>query len=561
MSGFAPRSDRDLLANRQAQFDASIEAGNIDPFVYPFDSFAAGLLILCLWIPTPRIVRYAAFACIIYLSTSTVRRCRSLGMAGGYGIGLACGWCILWSATMLIFNDVQKDFRRIEKWRMRPGGEELATAEQSNGIVSSGAPQGYESSEAGKNSDFRKRKSYQDANGTMESYEGANESAKSQDSPPTPTPDLLWQPYPRSIPHRLEWSLDLISNFRGPGWSWRISGLPPLPAPLQEQLRRSSSKNADPQEDLTTPVKPSANHQDIKQLLRSAAIQFATLYLIIDLLKVLMMHDPYFWGLPSPQQPPTYLPTLITQSSILTKSYRLILSLSGTIVALNFIFTLSPFFFAGILGHYFPNFTRIPFTEPFLYPRMQGPFTSVFDNGLAGWWGKWWQQMFRFGFSSPSRYLIHKLGWNHRDPKAKTLQLFVAFALSGSLHACASYTQFAPARPLTGPLAFFILQAIGTLAQTALVAALAKNGIVPQLPQWIKRVANLAFLILWFYFTGPLLVDDFARGGIWLFEPVPVSPLRGLGFGAEGEGWWCWHGKWVRFWRGERWWSSGLAIL
>jgi len=61
------------------------------------------------------------------------------------------------------------------------------------------------------------------------------------------------------------------------------------------------------------------------------------------------------------------------------------------------------------------------------------------------------------------------------------------------------------------------------------------------------------------YFTAPLLVDDFARGGIWLFEPVPFSLFRGLGLGSEGDGWWCCGGGLVEWRSGEGWWDTGIA--
>jgi hypothetical protein len=60
----------------------------------------------------------------------------------------------------------------------------------------------------------------------------------------------------------------------------------------------------------------------------------------------------------------------------------------------------------------------------------------------------------------------------------------------------------------------------------------------------------------WLALTGPLLVDDFARCGVWLFEPVPVSLVRGL----TGQGWWCWGGRWVGWWQGRYWWETGIAI-
>jgi len=57
-----------------------------------------------------------------------------------------------------------------------------------------------------------------------------------------------------------------------------------------------------------------------------------------------------------------------------------------------------------------------------------------------------------------------------------------------------------------------------------------------------------------------LPVDDFARDRLWLYEPVPVSPLRALGLGVRGDGWWCWGGQWLYLYMGVRWWKSGMAF-
>ena len=86
-----------------------------------------------------------------------------------------------------------------------------------------------------------------------------------------------------------------------------------------------------------------------------------------------------------------------------------------------------------------------------------------------------------------------------------------------------------------------------------------KKGVMQRIPKVVRRAANLGIVTVWLYFTSPLLVDDFARGGIWLFEPVPISLWRGLGFGPEGEGWWCWYGGLLKWRSGGAWWDSGIA--
>lgn len=73
-------------------------------------------------------------------------------------------------------------------------------------------------------------------------------------------------------------------------------------------------------------------------------------------------------------------------------------------------------------------------------------------------------------------------------------------------------------------------------------------------------MGNFAVTMIWLYWTAPLLVDDFARGGVWLYEPLIISPLRILGFGAyDDSGWNLWSG--LVFWRsgrGSR--DTGLAF-
>ena len=161
-----------------------------------------------------------------------------------------------------------------------------------------------------------------------------------------------------------------------------------------------------------------------------------------------------------------------------------------------------------------------------------------------------------FGISEPSRCLISKFRLNPRGSLARILQVTIAFALSGSLHAAGSYTQFADTKPLR-PFLFFMVQGLGSLGQRTVTRSLGTKN----LPQWLRRTGNGLFVLIWAYYTGPLLADDFARGGIWLFEPLPFSLFRGLGLGSQEDGFNCWHGKWFRLWNRGRWWERGFAII
>ena len=293
-------------------------------------------------------------------------------------------------------------------------------------------------------------------------------------------------------------------------------------------------------------------------LLRRSATVFVRNYLILDLLKTLIAHDPYFWGiigitdLPAPG----YLPTIIQQSLIAIKSARLLISLAAISYALQFIFSLGPIVFIGLLGP-----ARIGARgEAWMYPDQFGAFSNVLDKGLAGWWGGWWHQTFRFAFQEPARRAVEALGWDPHAPKAKLLQVSIAFVLSGILHMCGSYTQVGETWPVRGPFCFFVSQMLGLTLQMAAAGALKRVGVRQNAPRWSRRAANFAFAHVWLYFTAPLLLDDFARGGVWLFEPIPVSIFRGLGFGSSNDGVWQWTGQLARWHSGRHWWESGIAL-
>ena len=110
-------------------------------------------------------------------------------------------------------------------------------------------------------------------------------------------------------------------------------------------------------------------------------------------------------------------------------------------------------------------------------------------------------------------------------------------------------------------MAFFLLQAVGIFVEACLTQAAKEAGLGGNLPSWLKRGWTFLYVHVWFYYTAHLLCDDFAQAGVWLFEPIPISLFRGLGFGPDArDGWWCWGGQLVRWHRGDTWWTTGIAF-
>jgi hypothetical protein len=193
--------------------------------------------------------------------------------------------------------------------------------------------------------------------------------------------------------------------------------------------------------------------------------------------------------------------------------------------------------------------------------------------------------MFRFGISVPGLYLTNNLfhpflsrrGVSQQQIKliARAAQVVIAFTLTAAIHAAASATSFpacgeAMQRPVLGSGAFFAMQGVGVVVWGAVQNTLwtsswwkaqkAHGGSGLEVWMIVGNVVNLLGTAGWLYLTAPLFADDVARCGIWLFEPLPVSPFRGL----RGEGWWRWGGRWARVeagsaW-GRRWWEGGVAV-
>lgn len=253
---------------------------------------------------------------------------------------------------------------------------------------------------------------------------------------------------------------------------------------------------------------------------------------------------------------PAWLPVAVRSSLFLTKTWRLLISLWAIYTALCTVFRLGPAFFCGILGSEWAGLRGEAWMNPY---DMYGAYSNILDKGLAGWWGGWWHQIFRFGFEAPATGLLAVIGVDKRKTTGKVISLLMAFFLSGCLHASGSYTQLGDTRPLLGPMRFFLLQAFGIMLQIIGVEVLKRTGVVGRCPKVVRRFANFVLVHVWLFYTAPLLVDDFARGGIWLFEPVAISPLRGLGFGQPDDGWWCWEHQRIWWRSGKHWWDTGIV--
>ncbi|KAJ5619034.1 hypothetical protein N7510_003018 [Penicillium lagena] len=546
----------EIVQDYEHKLDALLEKGIYKPvFLYHAVLFNilpwAGLVI-------PRRIQYARpliFALCLALAADIFSSRRALLGANGYMIGLMTAWWLVWSTTLFVFSDLEHDFQRIERWSVADG-QSLGSTECVSLTKVDSNPEDEqdclllekeEYAHDQSNGGAVVRQTSQDPNATAIAA-----SARQIDH-------FHWQSYPRNPGHRIEWCAGLLFNLRGPEWNWRAPHLGPLPRSVHAQLHPGFGSSRLKASDDTT-------YTTAKQRLQNAFLTCLKAYILLDILKVLMMRDPYFRGTAPPDSPPPFPFHHFALHPLLTRFYHLAFSCTGVFVALNFVTSFNPLIFLG-LSLAFPNasqaLTAAPLDAPWLYGDTFGPFLSpILDHGLAGCWGRWWHQLFRHGFTATANWVISHLPehWASHVQIRRITHVVVAFSLSGFVHACGSYTQLTDTRPLAGPMLFFCMQSVAVMAEYVF-----KTSILPKLPlhaapRSLKRAANATFVFCWLFFSGAFIADDFARGGLWLMEPVPVSPLRGLGL-ANGEGWWCWGRPWFRYWSDGSYWGSGVRVI
>ena len=617
-----------IRAHQRHVYHSSVASGAITPLTYPSGTYHIGILLLFLLIPPSsrlhsRATRYSTFALVVAWHFYLVTNVRALNEAVGYLWGVASAWVVLWGFCLCVVRDGKVEFARVHA-EVREGGADSVgrVKEDGNGgaVTGSGSAVDLPSS-AG----VRRRDGGGDG---FEDQDSAARSPSSFNEPDVKCVKYYWQPYPTDglLSSRINWTWDLFSTFRGPHWNWRIPTLPSLPPHVQQQLSTNSVPNgatstvsaqepasdSPPNSTKDTPVsRTGVRRFDTRATcIRHNLILLLIGYLIIDLLLTLSHHDPYFRLGQSTQQPaPSHFPTLLRDSVLLRRIYRLLFTMTVVWIALRTVFCLEPLFFVGVLGPLVDKgdvgaqwYVR---SRPWAHPEYWGRWSMVAERGLAGWWGGWWHQAFRVGFDEGSRFLVERVcavaegfvGWvggssadgqrikrtedahagakeerlDDRDtdrwrvsPQTqKLLTVFTAFSLSGFIHASGSAMMngHAHSRPLRASFLFFFLQAVGAVLEQGLRTTFSRYIKPGSASSWASRLFNFTFAHAWMLLTGDLFADDLARGGLWLYEPVLLSPARALGLGVSGDGVFCWGGVWVGWWGGGgSWWLSGVAF-
>lgn len=528
--------------------------------------------------------RWLVWFTIVYIEYNNLMYSSSIEPATGYMTGMLAVWAVIWSSVWLVWTRPQFTARRVERrpkkkalqhvngyasddertdedrkpkldakgrrvsfaasgWDMpdHKSSANLGGANVNGDITTAPVSEAEESaangSKANANSEDRREK--------LE-VELAKAKANAQFQANKDEWEYFWQPYPDTFGKRLGWVVDLILSFRGQGWNFSIPSNPPLPPAIAESLGEPVSRSLHSRVGVQ-------RFQSRRELARYQLPKYLLCYIILDFVKMHILWDPFFrtgdHSAPAPFYLASFPPWFVLY-------IRRNIQLIGIITAIEFTELLAPIVFCLILG---PNIMGLR-GAAWQYPTTWGGFPVILSKSLNGLWGGWWHQTFRIGFAAPSNYLIRH-GWMKRKSLlGQIIQLSIAFFISGSLHVCASITQLPVTEPW-GPLRFFMAQVPGILLQAVFCAIFQSQ--INKTPMWARKTCNLLFSMVWLFATSGPFVDDMCRGGVWLFEPLPWSPLRALGLGPHGESMWPWKGIYGAYWESPvgRWWESGWALF
>lgn len=203
---------------------------------------------------------------------------RARSAAAAFGLGLMCAWGILWVFAITIAYDCQSDFKRYQRSEhesnIEPNDDTIH--KHNNGTAISN----------GQSTELRKR-----TGPALEKTPDPKQSTSMKRR------KVFWESYPSSFSiERLNWVLDVFTNFRGVGWTYETNGVPSPPHSVQVDLGMASASKQDAVDKLTskTGIRRYSNHHE---LLKDVAIGIAYGYFALDAIKTIMHNDPYFWGM------------------------------------------------------------------------------------------------------------------------------------------------------------------------------------------------------------------------------------------------------------------------
>ncbi|KAF4972179.1 hypothetical protein FZEAL_9641 [Fusarium zealandicum] len=521
-------------------FERAVAEGTRSPLILPY-SLLVPFLVPHLYLAIPHRnrpwlyrSRWLIVAFVLIFDANIIRNMSSMNVACAYSTGLMGVWGILMTLDLLVWNRPQFDYARVIKVD-RKKEEKLLNGTSENHIDKLNGSH--------RENGLQRRKPSTIVGTSSEGVKGDSDHSNLDNS------HYVWQTFPEngSLGERLNWTFDLATNFRKIGWNYATTSVsgPIIP----EKIIGGDAVSLD-----DIPVVSRSGYRcslTQAEFVWTRIRNFAVVYVILDACAVLMVKDPYFiYGLDHGLE----LPQLLQQlPPWLLLVYREVLTLAGIYAAIQAIFNLHDLFQCYVFSYLYPIRGEL-----WQYSSTFGSFSQVFDRGLAGWWGSWWHQTFRLQFIAPAAYLVRHGYLTKRTVVAQVVTMYISFFQSGLLHAAGSVSCMRTTKTWRA-LVFFLLQPPGIIVQLLLNHGI--DMLFPDTPRNLRQAFNLVFCLAWLQLTTPPLANDFASAGLWLLEPVPISPLRWLGWGHPNDHWWRLNRDILPKWHSdEHWWKSGLQL-
>ncbi|KAK4202294.1 hypothetical protein QBC40DRAFT_338530 [Triangularia verruculosa] len=402
---------------------------------------------------------------------------------------------------------------------------------------------------------------------------------------------------------RVGWVGDFLLNFRCVGWNYAVSTIPSPPFPVVSGGRGRQRVEMEKMERVSK-----AGYyicETGKEFVWDRMRHVVWSWVVIDIWTTFGRADPYIVlgpeyvhsSHPGINSLPPMLDGLPMWAVGLGRSF---VGITGVAAGLFYFHSIYQLINYCILGKGGLDVLGVQ-GELWQYPSLYGSFDNVLEKGLGGFWGGWWHQTFRRGFAAAGEWLFNVVTTGETVPAlrvgemvedgekkeeaynndkerrgkkpttAKTIfTVLTAFSLSGMMHACGGVTSMSPSTKFWEPIMFFVAQGLGVLVQ-GFVCEYFSGFISRTFSSKWRRIGNVLVVVLWLKLTGWGLVDDMSRAGIWLFEPVPFSPVRWLvkvlGYGDllggnNGNVWRLDDEYGLRWWWGPegRWWESGIRL-
>ncbi|KAF9002703.1 membrane bound O-acyl transferase family-domain-containing protein [Cyathus striatus] len=274
-----------------------------------------------------------------------------------------------------------------------------------------------------------------------------------------------------SLKERLKWGLDLFFSIRGVGWKHEpTSRLRWIPS----QASASKLKFI------------------VHQLWRIAIFAF-----LVEILKLHSALNPYLQrGGPS-----FYEATWGWRMTILPTQMVTYVSLSQVQAILSIVFV--------VLG----------VSNPRDWPTLYGSWKDAYT--VRRFWGRSWHQMFRHMFQTYGQFVSGVLLGLPSDSSVATyVELYIAFILSGIIHAVGDYRSFGSLHQ-GGSMRFFFLQAVIITVEDG-VCWIAKYLGVRRTAWWLQYL-GYAWVTFWFTWTLPIWMGPLVHIGFAEFLPEQVN--------------------------------------